>query len=410
MSQPRIDVTSIRPAVRSDASLSLDVLVTVSAPEVAAATRPPLNLGLVLDRSGSMGGRNKMAHAREAAVFAVQQLRATDRASITVFDEHVETIAPNAMAENKARLATLVRSVDPRGSTDLHGGWSEGVKQVGSHRLPDGVNRVILLSDGLANHGETSPDAICGHVTRARHEGVATTTMGVGDDYNEDLLEAMARAGDGNYYYIASPVQLTDIFQSELKELIATFGSAVSLGVEPAEGVAVEQVLNEYDVLETGRYKLPNLVAGMPVQTVVRLTVPPRSGETDVCRFRVAWEAPGVAERQVMTVLLELPSVDGETWDRLAPDVTVEEQVALLKVARAKREATRCSERGDRLGTMAYIAESRDLLAAARPSATIQAEALDLAAVEALLDEEDEEGFRKTAKYQSHRRSHSRPT
>ena len=234
--------------------------------------------------------------------------------------------------------------------------------------------------------------------------------MGVGYDYNEALLEQMGRAGDGNYDYIASPVQLTDIFRSELKELIATFGSAVSLGVEPAEGVVLDQVLNEYDVLPTGRYKLPNLVAGMPVHTVVRLTVPPRTGETEICRFRVAWEAPGVAERQVTTVLLELPSVDGDTWDKLAPDVTVEEQVALLRVARAKREATRCSERGDLAGTRAFLEESRGVLMAARSTPTIQAEALDLAAVEALLEEGDADGFHKTAKYQAHRRSHSKPT
>lgn len=410
MSQPRIEVTPIRPAVRSDAPLTLDVLITIAAPDSPTKTRPPLNLGLVIDRSGSMTGRNKMTFAREAAAFAVGQLRPTDRASVTIFDEVVETIAPNAPAENKARLAALVRAVEPRGSTDLHGGWAEGVKQVGGHRLAAGVNRVILLSDGQANHGETNPDTICGHVTGARHEGVATTTMGVGDDYNEDLLEKMARAGDGNYYYISSPVQLTDIFQSELKELIATVGSAVSLGIEPAEGVAVERVLNEYDRLPTGRYKLPNLVAGMPVYTVVRLTVPARTGETEVARFRVAWDAPGVAGRQVATVALRLPAVDGAAWDTLAPDVTVEEQVALLRIARAKREASRRSHLGDLAGARLCVAESRELVDAARPSPLMAAEAMDLADVERLLSEGDEQGFRKTTTYQSHRRSHSRPS
>lgn len=276
MKLPRIEITPLRPAICSDAPITLNVLIRITPPEPdEKVQRPALNLGLVIDHSGSMGGRNKMNFAREAATFAVQQLLPTDRVSVTIFDDKIQTLVPNTLAEDKSRIIDLIRSIEPDGSTDLHGGWKEGANQIGQNLLRGGLNRVILLSDGLANVGETNSDAIATDVNRAAKEGVSTTTMGVGDDYNEDLMEAMAVSGDGNYYYIELPKQLTDIFQTELKGLMATSGSAVSLGIEPQNGVNVADVLNDFDRLPTGRFKLPNLVAGSPILAVVRLNVPP---------------------------------------------------------------------------------------------------------------------------------------
>ena len=283
MHQPHIELVPLRPAVRADAPTTLDVLVKITPPEPKAkGQRPALNLGLVLDRSGSMAAHNKITFAREAAVFVVQELLPSDRVSVTVFDDQVQTLAPNAPAEDKGRLADMIQRIRPGNTTALHGGWKEGATQVGQNLVPGGLNRVLLLSDGLANVGQTDPDAIASDVNRLAREGVSTTTLGLGDDYNEDLLEAMARSGDGNYYYIESPRQLADTFQTELHGLMATFGKTVSLGVEPQDGVAVAEVLNDLERLPTGRLKLPNLVAGMPVLVVVRVQVPPRS------RLRVA--------------------------------------------------------------------------------------------------------------------------
>jgi Ca-activated chloride channel family protein len=124
---------------------------------------------------------------------------------VTIFDGQGQTIVPNTSAEDKGRVVELIQAVHPGGSTNLHGGWKEGGEQVGKNLVAGGLNRVLLLSDGLANVGETNLDAIATGVNRLAKEGVSTTTMGLGDDYNEDLLEAMAQSGDGNYYYIESP-------------------------------------------------------------------------------------------------------------------------------------------------------------------------------------------------------------
>jgi Ca-activated chloride channel family protein len=393
-----------------DGPTTLDVLVKITPPEPQVqGQRPALNLGLVLDRSGSMAAHNKIAYAREAAVFAVQELLPGDRVSVTVFDDRVQTLAPNAPADDKGRLVELIRGIQPGNTTALHGGWQEGGQQVRQHLIPGGLNRVLLLSDGLANVGETNPDAIASDVNHLAREGVSTTTLGLGDDYNEDLLETMAQSGDGNYYYIESPQQLADIFQTELHGLMATFAKAVSLGVEPQNGVTVAEVLNDLERLPSGRLKLPNLVAGMPVLVVVRLHVPPLAQEGEVVRFRLAWDAPEQAGRQQVQVGLHLPVVGAATWEALAGDLEVQERAALLVIARLKKEATRSLERGDLEGAVRRVEEAKRILAAAPATAEVQREAQALAEVEEHLRSGAWMKFHKHAKYQAHQRRWSKP-
>ncbi len=258
--------------------------------------RPTINLGLVLDRSGSMAGAKKMAYALQAASFAVQQLLPTDRVSVTAFDDVVETFAPNAQAVDKSGLVAQIMKITPRGVTALYDGWKEGAAQVENNLVSQGMNRVILLSDGLANEGVTDPNVIAGETRALAARGVGTSTMGLGDDYNEDLMQAMGEAGDGNYYYIESPQQLADIFQTEMQGLMANLGQKVSLGLEPQRGAEVVEVLNDLDRNALGRLMLPNLIVGMPIPVVIRLKAPAWNGEAEVCRFRLAWDDPKAGE------------------------------------------------------------------------------------------------------------------
>jgi Ca-activated chloride channel family protein len=222
-------------------------------------------------------------------------------------------------------------------------------------------------------------------------------------------MEAMARSGDGNYYYIESPQQLTDMFQSELKGLVATFGNTVSLGIEPQDGVVLADVLNDLDRLPTGRLKLPSLVSGIPIIVVVRLNVPPAPQERELCRFRLAWNAPRQPERRKLMVSLRLPSVDAATWEALAPVLEVQERAALLLMARYKKQATMCLERRDRDGALCALKEARQVLATAADSPEVRREAQALAEIEDYLTSGAWEKFLKHAKYQAHQRRRSEP-
>jgi Ca-activated chloride channel family protein len=404
-----LEVLPLRPAVRADGPTTLDVLlrVTPAAPDAAAAGRPPLNLALVLDRSGSMAGARKMDFAHQAAVFAVEQLLPSDRVSVVGFDDSVEVVAASTPATDKPRLIEAVRRLTPRGSTALHDGWAAAAAQVRRHLTTPGLNRVLLLTDGLANVGECNADNICTSVKRQSMEGVTTTTMGVGSDYNEDLLEAMARSGDGNYYFIDSPVQLTDFFQTELRGLVATVGRQVRLAVEPLHGARLADVLNDFERDEEGRLALPNLVVGVPVEVVLRLEVPARAHDGELCRLHLHWQAADGAARAEQAPLALAP-VSGGEWLALAPDVAVQERAALLQAARLKKQATDQLEQGRLDDALDLLQQALGSLTGLARTATVEEEERDIAAVTERLRGGDRAGSAKMAKYQNWRRQNSR--
>jgi Ca-activated chloride channel homolog len=409
---PVVEVIPRRAAVCRDEAMVLDVLVRITPPPPEVHfVRPTVNLALVLDRSGSMAEGKKMSHARQAAVFAVEQLLSTDRVSVTVFDNLVETIVPGGPVADKPGLVRQINGVFPRGYTDLHGGWAEGARQAEAGRGDAGVNRVLLLSDGMANAGVTDPNAINAEVKGKAARGVTTTTIGVGESYNEDLLEAMARAGDGRYYYVESPVQLGDIFQTELQGLLATLGQKVSLGVAPAAGVTVLDVLNDLQRAPTGRLMLPNLVVGMPVPVLIRLNVPARAEAEGgpLCAFRLAWDEPTGGPRCAIGFELRpLPAVARAEWAALPEHPAVLEQEAVLMAVRAQLEASRALERGDIEGTRSSLSMARLAASSVECSPLVDDVLATLGEIETHLDTGEHEAMLKKAKYGSYSWSQGR--
>ncbi|HJQ69913.1 MAG TPA: VWA domain-containing protein [Blastocatellia bacterium] len=366
--RPTVEVITQRPLAVAGKEQTLDILVRVTPPRAGAGRRRKLNLSLALDRSGSMQGE-KIARAREAACYCVDQLVADDRVSVVIFDDVVEVLVPSQPAENKEAIKERINRVSARNSTALHEAWVRGGMQVSEHMAEGAMNRVLLITDGLANVGETNVDRIVSQAGELAERGVSTSTIGIGRDFNEDLLIPMAEHGRGNAWHVAEPQEMERIFATELEGLIAQIGHSVSLGLSPADGVKIQDVLNDFEVTHTGRYKLPNLLAGSPIDVVIRVRVPARAaGErSKILDLRLAWNPQGApsSEREVINESATIESASADEVERSATDERVVIAAELLMAARARREAIEQLDRGEMAAARATIARGSQRFAQA---------------------------------------------
>lgn len=199
--------------------------------------RTPLNLSLVIDRSGSMDGA-KLEYAKKAAMFVVDHVTPDDYLSIVIYDSEVKTLFPSQRVTNKVTLKNLIQQLRSGSSTNLSGGMLEGYNQVQTTYKSGYVNRVLLMSDGLANEGITDNLSLFNIVRgKLREQGVSISTFGVGLDYNEDLMQGLAENGNGNYYFIANPEEIPSIFKKELNGLLYLYAQNTSIHITLPEGV-----------------------------------------------------------------------------------------------------------------------------------------------------------------------------
>ncbi len=276
------------------------IKVTLEPPDAPREeARPPVNLCLVLDRSGSMSG-SKIANARDAAVEALRRLGPKDMFSMVIYDHQVETIVPAQAASNVEWIEGRIRSIRPGGNTALYGGVSQGVAEIRKH-LNDGyVNRVILLSDGIANVGPSSPSDLGRLGASLMKEGVSVTTVGLGTDYNEDLMTLLAQASDGNTYFVESAVDLPRIFGAELGDVLTVVAKKVELDIEFSNGVRPVRIIGRDGRLkEDGvEIQLNQLYGGQQKYALVEVTIPAGSPEDtyDIARARVTYEDSRTSE------------------------------------------------------------------------------------------------------------------
>lgn len=185
-------------------------------------SRPPLNLAVVIDRSGSMEAENKLEYVKKACDVIIDHLGPDDLISIVAYDTEVDVIKATGKIENKAILKSKIQKLKPGSSTNLSGGMLEGYAQAKKSYNEHFVNRVLLLSDGLANHGITELSKLQDIVAaKYQEDKIALSTFGVGIDYNEDLMTNLSEYGHGNYYFIEEPDKIPSIFNTELKGLLS---------------------------------------------------------------------------------------------------------------------------------------------------------------------------------------------
>jgi Ca-activated chloride channel homolog len=338
----RTDRCLIRPTARSHRF----VLVEVTAPSAARQReRAPVNLAFVLDRSGSMS-HGKIELARQAIEEALGRLDGRDRFSIIAYDDVVETVVESTPASAEARRNAVDRlaRIDARGSTNLGDGWLRGSEQVALHLGQAGVDRVLLLTDGLANVGIVDHGQLAHHAAELRARGVSTTTFGVGNDFDEDLLQAMADAGGGHFYYIGDAAQIRDHIASEVGETLEVVARGTELEVLAGDGVEVEAI-SPHPVTGRGSRSivaLGDLVADQVLDVVLRLTFPygQLGRETGVIIAITdrdgAFAAAGVHDARLTWTWSDDRANDGQVRD-----TDVDRAVARQFAARARQEAVR---------------------------------------------------------------------
>lgn len=204
--------------------------------------RAPLNISLVLDRSGSMSGA-KLENAKKAMNFVIDQLSATDYLSIVEYDDRVNVVSTSALVKNKDALKQKVNEITVRGSTNLFGGMMKGFDEVLTTKKDGYVNRVLLVSDGLANVGTVLPATINDSVkSMFKKTGIGVSTFGVGVDFNEDLMTSIAENGNGNYYFIDTATKIPSIFAKELDGLLSVVAQQTTLEIKYPDNLKVEKV------------------------------------------------------------------------------------------------------------------------------------------------------------------------
>lgn len=217
--------------------------ITLDAPPSPAHVKRPLvNLALVMDQSGSMNG-NKIEQAKAAAVEALTRLGIEDIFSVVVYDTNVHTIVPAQHAENVQGIIRTIHQIRAGGSTALFGGVSQGAAEIRKNLENDYVHRIVLLSDGLANVGPRMPEDLGRLGAALIKENISVTTVGVGTDYNEDLMAKLAQKSDGNTYFVESGVDLPRIFAAELGDVLSVVARKIKVTITLPDSVRPVRII-----------------------------------------------------------------------------------------------------------------------------------------------------------------------
>lgn len=364
---PRTDTTfSVRPdrhLIRPNAHSKRFLLARITAPRATTErARRPVNLAIVLDRSGSMSGE-KLSVAKNAVEQAIARLQPDDRFSVVVYDDKVDVVIESTNASGEARRGAIerLRTIDARGSTNLAEGWLRGCEQVASHISEGGVNRCLLLTDGLANIGITDPDQLSVHAEELRARGVSTSTFGVGNDFDERLLQRLADAGGGHFYYIADAPQIRDAITSEVGETLEVVARDVTLEITARDDIRIEPI-SPYAVTGGGNrtaVALGDLGSEQVVEVVLRLSFPyglpgRETGAIVALKDRDGIFGPGGAG-ETEPIRLTWAYADDLANDAQPRDRDVDRAVARLFAARARQEAVQRNRTGDYPGAQRIL-------------------------------------------------------
>jgi len=307
--QVKLDVSMAQPTLLAEKKQTTFVKVGLTGFKLSSKNaRTPVNVALVLDKSGSMSG-TKIAKAKEAAVWAVRRLDSKDIVSVVVYDSTVQVLVPATKLTDKDAVCRKIQSVNSGGSTALFAGVSKGAAELRKFIDRNRVNRVILLSDGLANVGPQTPSALGELGSSLIKEGISVSTMGLGLGYNEDLMAELARRSDGNHIFIEKAEDLARIFNFEFDDVLSVVAQEVSVTINVGRDVRPVRVLGT-DAEINGRQvivKLNQLYSEQEKYVMLEVEVPPTKENQS---------------REIAKVDVSYANMETKTTDRLSSSIS----------------------------------------------------------------------------------------
>jgi len=309
--------------------------------------RTPLNLAVVLDRSGSMTGA-KLEKTKQAAMQLVDRLAPNDIFSLVIYSDQARVLVSAQRVEDKDALKEKIEGIKADGSTALYAGVKLGADQLQEFFSSKRINRLILLSDGLANVGPSSPRELRRLGSDLAERGMSVTTIGVGDDYNEDLMAGLAEASDANYYYVKDTEKLPGIFAKELGELLTVAARDVRIEIVCPDGVKPLGFIGRAEKFDhqQATVNLSQFTTGQNRYLFLRCLVDGR--RPDVANVNVSYtDELGGGGAQTATGIAKVDFTDDQRLSDKSLNGAVVAQKELMLTAVAKDEAMSQADAGN---------------------------------------------------------------
>ena len=350
--------------------------LTITTPSIGIPERHPMNISVVLDRSGSMGDEGKIEYAKKALWKLVDQLNSEDILSIVIYDDIVDVLRPaQRIGNNKYALKHLIDEIYPRGSTNLGGGMVEGFRQVESNISKEYANRVVLLSDGLANQGVTDPSELDRIARRYRGKCISLTTMGVGLDYNENLMVGLAKNGGGNYYFIESPRSLASIMNREFNTLSSVLAQNASIELTLGRNVTLRDVIGcEYHTL-ADHYSISvgDLYSNESREFTVELSIPEGYGLITVATGRLRYESEKQWSDGSPTSSVSVRYTRDVALIEKERDINVQAKADVAVSTRTVENAMKALDEGNDAEAAGFLKQAQDVLHASPAASSMGA-------------------------------------
>ena len=324
----QLRVTPGRPAVMQSEDPQLVYLLVEASPAGIPDTgiNVPVNLTLVLDRSSSMRGE-RLFQVKEACNQVVAKLHRQDYFALVAFNDRAEVVVPCQHPNNPDQIKRLIGAVEARGGTEMATGMVLGLQEIGRPMLSRGISRLVLLTDGRTYGDESRCVELA---RRAQAKGIGITALGVGDEWNEDLLETIAAAENSRTEYITSSTQIVQVFAEELQRLHSVLAQQVEVRLHTIPGLEIRSLYRVRPFIAAmtpvphsdslWRMPLGDWTGREDQAFLIEATVPPLAlGPQTLMRIELRYEVPSVSSQPLAsTIDVTLPVKSPE---QVSPDV-----------------------------------------------------------------------------------------